>query len=118
MQTKAAELAGTLEGKTIFYVKIETPNGQDSIDETTLERQQGIAWRVEGNRIIFTAGETAAGLEVLETAQILTSRAKGVGIVVTLASNGGLQIKYQDYGQYYFLLLSSRIFGNFLRLYL
>ncbi|MDR2051783.1 MAG: hypothetical protein LBP80_00065 [Treponema sp.] len=43
MQTKAAELAGILEGKAIFYVKIETPNDRESIDETTLERQQGIA---------------------------------------------------------------------------
>ena len=53
---KAAELAGILEGKTIFYVKIETPNDQESIDEITLERQQGIAYRVDGIRIIFTAG--------------------------------------------------------------
>jgi hypothetical protein len=42
MQTKAAELAGILEGKTIFYVKTETPNDRESIDEITLERQQGI----------------------------------------------------------------------------
>jgi hypothetical protein len=93
MQTKAAELAGILEGKTIFYVKIETPNGQDSIDEITLERQQGIAWRIEGSRIIFTAGETTAAFELLETSQILTNRAEKVEIIVTLAQNGGLQIK-------------------------
>jgi hypothetical protein len=49
MQTKAAELAGILEGKTIFHVKIETPNSQESIDEITLERQQGISRRVEGS---------------------------------------------------------------------
>ena len=93
MQTKAAELAGILEGKTIFYVRIETPNARESIDEITLERRQGIACRVEGNRIIFTAGETTAAFEVLETAQILTTRTKGVGIIVPLAENGGLQIK-------------------------
>ena len=93
MQTKAAELAGILEGKTIFYVRIETPNDQESIDEITLERQQGIAYRVDGSRILFTAGETTAAFEVLETAQILTNRTKGVGIIVTLAQNGGLQIK-------------------------
>jgi hypothetical protein len=48
MQAKAAELAGILEGKTLFYVKIETPNDRESIDEIMLERQQGIACRVEG----------------------------------------------------------------------
>jgi hypothetical protein len=41
MQTKAAELAGILEGKTIFYVRIETPNDQESITETTLESPEG-----------------------------------------------------------------------------
>jgi hypothetical protein len=93
MQTKAAELSGILEGKTVFYVNIETPNGQGSIDETTLERQGGIAFRVEGSRIAFTAGETAAAFELLETAQILTNRAGDMGVIVTLAGNGGLQIK-------------------------
>ena len=93
MQTKAAELAGILEGKTIFYVRIETPNGQESIDEITLERQQGITCRVEGSRIIFTAGETTAAFEVLENVQILTNRTEEAEIVVTLAENGGLQIK-------------------------
>jgi hypothetical protein len=93
MQTKAAELSGMLEGKTIFSVSIETPNGQGSIDETTLERQQGIAWRIEGSRIVFTAGETTAAFELLETAQILTNRTEEGEIIVTLAQNGGLQIK-------------------------
>jgi hypothetical protein len=93
MQTKAAELAGIFEGKTIFYVKIETPNDRESIDEITLERRHGIACRVEGSRIIFTAGETTAAFEVLETAQILTNRTEEAEIVVTLATNGGLQIK-------------------------
>jgi cysteine sulfinate desulfinase/cysteine desulfurase-like protein len=95
MQTKAAELAGILEGKSIFYVKIETPNDREYIDKTTLERQQGIAFRVEGSRIIFTAGGTTAAFEVLETAQILTNRTEEAGIIVTLAENGGLQIKNQ-----------------------
>ncbi|MDR2741782.1 MAG: hypothetical protein LBB98_06465 [Treponema sp.] len=67
MQTKAAELAGILEGKTVFYMKIETPNDQESIDKTTQERQRGIGYRVEGNRIAFTAGKTAAAFEILET---------------------------------------------------
>jgi hypothetical protein len=93
MQTKAAELAGILEGKMNFYVKIETPNDRESIDETTLERQRGIAYRVEGSRIVFTAGETAAAFEILETAQILTNRTEEAEIIVTLAENGGLQIK-------------------------
>ncbi|MDR2741212.1 MAG: hypothetical protein LBB98_03550 [Treponema sp.] len=93
MQTKAAELAEILEGKTIFYVKIETPNDRESIDEITLERQQGITCRVEGSRIVFTAGETTAIFELLETAQILTNRTEEAEIVVTLATNGGLQIK-------------------------
>jgi hypothetical protein len=93
MKTKAAELAGILEGKMIFYVKIETPNDRESIDEITLERQQGITCRAEGNRVIFTAGETTAAFEVLETAQILTNRMEEAEIIVTLAENGGLQVK-------------------------
>jgi translation elongation factor P/translation initiation factor 5A len=93
MQTKAAELAGILEGKTIFYVKIETPNSRESIDETTLERQQGISCRIDGNRAVFTTGETTAAFELLETAQILTNRTEEVEIIVTLAQNGGIQIK-------------------------
>jgi hypothetical protein len=93
MQTKAAELAGMLEGKTIFYVKIETPNDRDSIDEITLEKEQGIAYRVEGSRVIFSAGETTAVFEVLEAAQILTNRTEEAEVIVTFAENGGLQIK-------------------------
>jgi hypothetical protein len=93
MQTKAAELAGILEGKTIFYVKIETPNSRESIDEITLERQQGISCRVDGSRIVFAAGETTAAFELPETAQILTNRTGEAEIIVTLAQNGGLQIK-------------------------
>jgi hypothetical protein len=87
------ELAGTLEGKTIFYVKIETPNDRDSIDETTLERQQGISCRIDGNRIVFTAGEITAVFELPETAEILTNRTEAAEIIVTLAEHGGLQIK-------------------------
>jgi hypothetical protein len=93
MQTKTAELAGILEGKTIFYVKIETPNSRESIDEITLEWQQGISCRAEGSRIVFTAGETTAAFELLEGAQILTNRMGEAEIIVTLAQNGGLQIK-------------------------
>jgi hypothetical protein len=93
MQTKAAELAGVLEGKTIFYVKIETPNDRESIDEITLERRQGISCRIDGSRIVFTAGETTAIFELLETTEILTNRTEEAEIIVTLAENGGLQIK-------------------------
>jgi hypothetical protein len=93
MKNKAAELSGILKGKTIFYVKIETPNDRESIDEITLERQQGISHRIEGSRIIFTAGETTAAFELPETAEILTNRTGEAEITVTLAQNGGLQIK-------------------------
>jgi hypothetical protein len=93
MQTKAAELAGILKAKTIFYVKIETPNDRESIDEITLERQEGITYRIEGSRIVFTAGETIAAFELSETAEILTNRTEDAEIIVTLAQNGGLQIK-------------------------
>jgi hypothetical protein len=96
MQTKAAELAGILEGKTIFYVRIETPNDRESIDEITLERRQGISCRVEGSRIVFTAGETTAAFELLETTEILTNRTEEAEIIVTLAQNGGLQIKCRE----------------------
>jgi hypothetical protein len=96
MQTKAAELADLLEGKTIFYVRIETPNSRESIDEITLEWWEGIAFRVDGNRIAFTAGETTAAFELLETAQILTNRTEEAEIIVTLATNGGLQIKSRN----------------------
>jgi hypothetical protein len=48
---------------------------------------------VEGNRIVFTIGETTAPFELLETAQILTNRTDEADIIVTLAQNGGLQIK-------------------------
>jgi hypothetical protein len=46
MQTKAAELAGLLEGKTIFYVKIEPPNSQESIPKNPLARGSFRAGRV------------------------------------------------------------------------
>jgi hypothetical protein len=93
MQTKAAELAGILKAKTIFYVKIETPNDRESIDEITLERQQGISCRVEGSRIVFSVEETTAAFELPETVEILTNRTEEAEIIVTLAENGGLQIK-------------------------
>jgi translation elongation factor P/translation initiation factor 5A len=93
MQTKAAELAGILEGKTIFYVRLETPNDRESINEITLERQEGISCRIDGNRIVFIAGETTAAFELPETAEILTNRKEEAEIIVTLAENGGLQIK-------------------------
>jgi hypothetical protein len=69
------------------------PNSRKSIDEITLEWQEGIAFRVEGSRIVFTAGETATHFELMENAQILTNRTEDADIIVTLAENGGLQIK-------------------------
>jgi hypothetical protein len=72
-------------GKTIFYVKIETPNNRESIDEITLERQQNIVYRVEGSRIVFTAGETTAAFELPENAQIPTNRTEEAGIIVPLS---------------------------------
>jgi hypothetical protein len=77
-------------------VNIETPNGEESIDEVTLERQQGISYRVEGSRVIFSAGETTAVFELLETAQILIDRTEEAEVIVTLATNSGLQIKSRD----------------------
>jgi translation initiation factor 2B subunit (eIF-2B alpha/beta/delta family) len=93
MYTKAVELSGILKGKTIRSVNIETLNANDSTDEITFEIHQGISHRIEGNRIIFTAGEATAVFELLETAEIITNRTEEGFIVVTLAGNGGLQIK-------------------------
>jgi hypothetical protein len=93
MQTKANQVAALLRGKTVFYVNIETPNGHNSTDETTLEKDEGISHRIEGNRIIFTAEKTTAAFEVLETVEILTNRTEDTEIIVTLTVNGGLQVK-------------------------
>ena len=97
MQTKAAQIAALLRGKTVFYVNIETPDGQDSITETTLESPEGaasgIAVVVEGDIITFKTGDKTASFLILETAQILTNRTEEAEIIVTLAQNGGLQIK-------------------------
>jgi predicted sugar kinase len=93
MQPKAAQIAALLRGKTVFYVNIETPDGQDSITETTLESPEGIAVSVEGDTVIFTAKDKTASFVMLETAQILTNRTEEAEVIVTLAQNGGLQIK-------------------------
>jgi predicted sugar kinase len=97
MQSKAAQIAALLRGKTVFYVNIETPDGQNSITETTLESPEGaasgIAVSVEGDTITFKAGDKTASFLMLETAQILTNRTEEAEIIVTLAQNGGLQIK-------------------------
>jgi hypothetical protein len=58
-----------------------------------LERQEGISCRVEESRIVFTAGETTAVFELLESAQILTNRTEQAEVIVTIAQNGGLRIK-------------------------
>jgi hypothetical protein len=93
MQSKAAHIAALLRGKTVFYVNIETPDGQDSITETTLEGPEGIAISVEGDTLIFTADGKSATFVMLETTQILTNRTEETDIIVTFAQNGGLQIK-------------------------
>jgi predicted sugar kinase len=97
MQSKAAQIAALLRGKTVFYVNIETPDGQDSITETTLESPEGtasgIAVSVEGETLVFKTDDKTASFLMLETAQILTNRTEEAEIIVTLAQNGGLQIK-------------------------
>jgi hypothetical protein len=64
----------------------------------SLEWREGISYRVDGSRIVFTAGETATAFELLETAQILTNRTEEAEIIVTFATNGGLQIKARTKG--------------------
>jgi predicted sugar kinase len=97
MQTKAAQIAALLRDKTVFYVNIETPDGQDSITETTLGSPEGtasgIAVSVEGETLVFKTDDKTASFLMLETAQILTNRTEEAEIIVTLATNGGLQIK-------------------------
>jgi predicted sugar kinase len=93
MQSKAAQIAALLRGKTVFYVNIEIPDGQDSVTETTLEDPEGIAVSAEGDTVIFTAKGKAASFIMLKDAQILTNRTEEADIIVTFAENGGLQIK-------------------------
>jgi hypothetical protein len=54
MQTKIDELSHILEGKTIFYVNIEAPNSQNFIDETSMEMQENLRYRIEGIDIAKT----------------------------------------------------------------
>jgi hypothetical protein len=93
MQSKAAQIAALLQGKTVFYVNIETPDGQDSITETTLEAPEGIAVSVEGDALTFTKNDKTASFVMLGNAQILTNKAEDAEIIVTFAENGGMQIK-------------------------
>jgi predicted sugar kinase len=93
MQSKAAQIAALLRDKTVFYVNIETPDDQDSINETTLESPEGIAVSVEGDTLTFKTDDKTASFVMLETAQILTNRTEEAEIIVTFAENGGLQIK-------------------------
>jgi hypothetical protein len=97
MQSKAAQIAVLLRDKTVFYVNIETPDGQDSITEITLESPEGaasgIAVLVEGETLVFKTDDKTASFLMLATAQILTNRTEEAEIIVTLAQNGGLQIK-------------------------
>jgi predicted sugar kinase len=48
---------------------------------------------VEGDTITFKTGDKTASFLMLETAQILTNRTEEAEVIVTLAQNGGLQIK-------------------------
>jgi hypothetical protein len=84
MQSKAAQIAALLRDKTVFYVNIEIPDGQDSITETTLESPEGIAVSAEVDTIIFKAGDKTAFFVMLENAQILTNRTEEAGIIVIL----------------------------------
>jgi predicted sugar kinase len=93
MQSKAAQIAALLRGKTVFYVNIEIPDGQDSITETTLEDPEGIGVSAEGDTVTFTTNDKTASFVMLENAQILTNRMEKADIIVTFAENGGLQIK-------------------------
>jgi hypothetical protein len=74
MQSKAARIAALLRGKTVFYVNIEVPDGQDSITETTLESPEGIIVSAEGDTLTFKTHEKTASFVILENAQILTNR--------------------------------------------
>jgi transcriptional regulator len=93
MQSKAAHITALLRGKTVFYVNIEVPDGEDSITETTLEDPEGIAVSAEGDTVTFTTNDKTTSFVMLENAQILTNRTEEADIIVTLAENGGLQIK-------------------------
>jgi hypothetical protein len=97
MQSKAAQIAALLQGKTVFYVNIEIPDDRDSITETTLENLGGIAVSAEGDTLTFTSNDKTASFAMLETAQILTNKTGDAGIIVTFAENGGLQIKANKY---------------------
>jgi predicted sugar kinase len=74
-------------------VSIETPDGQGSITETSLESPEGIAASVEEDTFTFKAGDKTASFVILETAQILTNRTEEAEVIVTFAENDGLQIK-------------------------
>jgi predicted sugar kinase len=93
MKSKAAQIAALLRGKTVFYVNIETPDGQDSIIATTLESPEGIVVSVEGDTITFKTDDKTASFVMLETAQILTNQTEEAEVIVTFAENGGLQIR-------------------------
>jgi hypothetical protein len=93
MQSKVAQIAALLRGKTVFYVNIEVPDDQDSITEATLENPEEIAVSAEGDTLTFTSNDKTASFAMLETVQILTNKAGDAGIIVTFAENGGLQIK-------------------------
>jgi predicted sugar kinase len=74
-------------------MNIETPDGQDSITETTLESPKGIVVSAEGDTLTFHTDSKTASFVMLETAQILTSRTEEAEVIVTFAENGGLQIR-------------------------
>ena len=62
--SKASQIAALLRSKTVFYVNIETPDGQGSITETTLESPEGtssgIAVSAEGDTLTFKTDDKTA----------------------------------------------------------
>jgi cobalamin biosynthesis protein CbiD len=99
MGTKAAALAALLQGRRVYYVNIEEPDGQDSTVETAIEDDpQGVSFSVEGQTITFKGGGKAASFIVLENAQIFATLSGEEEGITTFAGNGGLQIKQRAMG--------------------
>jgi len=93
MGTKAAELAGLLREKKVFYVNIEKPDNKGSTVETVIEDPKGVSYSVYGDIITFIGNGKTASFTILENAQIITNRAENGEVISTFAENGGLQIK-------------------------
>jgi hypothetical protein len=92
METKAARLTAMLQNRRMYRVTIETPAG-GTLREKVLEDPEGIEMSAEGNTVTFKAKGRAASFIVLDSAEILTNHTGDAFVIVTLAGNGGLQIK-------------------------